>query len=204
MTTWRHFVGGRYTPDRFVQEAKVIGVTRRVAAALAKSMAFGDTVQLLYWRHGRPVLFAEFTITTITLPDKIAAEVARQTGKKVKPSGQNGGQRIVRECGSYKETGTLIIEPDDQLTLSDLVAKAILISKEKGIAPWVMIGGPLKQVFDPVLEVQPAPKFSRGFTRIERSTSTTQYQSTTLKAVEDYQKRRHKARRDLQISFPTF
>lgn len=201
MATWRHYVGGRYTPTKFVDEAKKKGVSRRVTAPIAKSMAFGDTVELLYWQHGKPVHFATFTITTITLPAEIAKEVAQQIGKEYAP-GSLGGEQVTRECGSYKEIGTVLLEPEDQLDMKTLVEKAIQICKEKNVAPWVMIGGHIKEVIEPAQEVLPAPKFSRGFARVESTPPTTLQKSTAVKAVDHYQKRRTKARHDLQIRLP--
>ena len=213
MTIWRHFVGGRYTPEKFVQEARRIGVTRRVAANVAKAMAFGDVVQLLHWRKsGRPVLFAEFTITDIILPAEISAEV-RKKHHRLKVSGGGDGSRIVRECGSYECVGICAIEPDDSLTLKQIAVEAIEIAERLKVSPWFMIGGPLTKVYEPPVEVTPPPKFSRGFTRVDSNQAATAIETAsaqphqpptppTLTTVGNYKRRERKTRLDLQLQLP--
>ena len=206
MATWRHFVGGHYTPGRFIREARRLGVTRRVAANVAKAMAFGDTVELLHWKRGRPVLFAEFTVTDIILPVEISIEV-RKKHRRLKVS---GGSRIVRECGSYEMVGVCAIEPDDGLTLQQIAVEAIEIAERLKLAPWCMIGGPLTKVYKPPVEVSPPPRFSRGFARLDSdqtaaAASAWPRQSPTpptVIAVDGYKRRERKARLDLQLKFP--
>ena len=211
MTTWRHFVGGHYTPGKFIQEARRLGVTRRVAANVARAMAFGDVVQLLHWQRGRPVLFAEFTITDIILPVEISVEV-RKKHHRLKISGGGDGQRIVRECGSYEMVGACAIEPGDNLTLQQIATESIEIAERLKLSSWFMVGGPLTKVYEPPVEVSPPPRFSRGFTRLNPSQAAAiatapawPHQSPTpptLTAVDGYARRRRKTRLDLQLQFP--
>jgi hypothetical protein len=195
MTIWRHFIGGFYTPEKFICEARKDGVSRRVAPGTAKAMTFGDDVQLLYWRNGKPVLIAEFTITTLLTP----AEIGKELGSKPISSGGGESTRVVRACGSYEICGSLVLEADSP-GLGELVSHALEIAGDKGIDLWFMIGGSLSRVYEPAIELDPPPRFSRGFTRFQADEVAQAVLSANMLSVQGYSHRKRKYRKDLQYT----
>jgi hypothetical protein len=195
MTIWRHFVGGFYTPKKFISEAHREGVSRRVAPGIAKAMAFGDLVQLMHWRRGKPALIAEFSITNLLT----SAEIGSELGSCLEPSGGGGNAKVVRACGSYEICGSLVLEADSP-GLGELVSRALEIAEAKGIEPWFMIGGPLSRVYDPPLELDPPPRFSRGFTRLQTDEITQAALPAQVLSVQGYTHRIRKQREDLQYT----
>ena len=191
---WLHYVGGYYTRTSFLREARQHKVTRRVAANIARKMSYGDTVRLLAWNKGKPLLFAEFVIRSITMPEEIAKPLAEELIKDGKARLVSaGGGRVVRECGSYIAGATYAVDVE----LGELVEDAIKLSKEKSIKPSFMISGPLTHVYKPSKLLDPAPPFTRGFIKAEPSEARPG--ETALQEIKCYAKRTHKKRRDLQM-----
>ena len=165
--TWYHYIGGYYqTTNRFVKEAKKLGVTRRAPVQTVRGMNFGDNIILLRYSQGDSYAFAEMTITKITLDNEIADAV----GQKLKDDGraeyQQGGGVVKRDCGEFCIGGTWVVEAD----IAEIMDLASQIAAKQGIKISVMVGGELTRVYDTPQLVTPSPKFTRGFTRIDDQT----------------------------------
>lgn len=63
--TWLHWIGNQYySIESFIEEARLIGVSRRVPAKALKKMKWGDTIFLASKEKGikNPVVFGYFTL----------------------------------------------------------------------------------------------------------------------------------------------
>jgi hypothetical protein len=194
---WQHYVGGFYTPKKFVAEAKKHGISRRVAPNVAKAMAYGDVIKLLDWNNSQPLLFAEFVVSGISMNAEISEELAPeliQEGKARLVS--QGGNTVIRECGSYVASATYEVDVE----LSEVVEKADEIVARLEIKPNYMITGRISRVYDPPEAVEPPPKFSRGFIKTYEPVSDEHGQ--TVQGVIGYDKRTKKQRDDLNARLP--
>jgi hypothetical protein len=203
MARWFHYVGGFYDTDKFIVEAQRLGVSRRIAPQMAKSLKYGDTVGLLkYGGNGIVTIIAEFRVEKLTLDSEIAQEVGAQLVAQGQAHYSEGGKRVVRECGNYETGGTWYVDAD----LSEIVEMASEIAREKGDKLSLLIGGPLIQVLNPPVLLQPAPPFTRGFMRCRDETGFEFEGASEQKMVAliDYRKRKRKRRRDLQMALPAF
>jgi len=189
---WLHYVGGFYSPAKFIAEAKRNGVARRVSPSMAHTMSFGDVVTLLNWRGGEPAAFAAFTITRITLQADIAQMVGDQLAEEGKAHSVAGGGQVVRECGSYDIQAVYAVD----VPLEEIVEKAVQTAKKLGVKCSFMVGGPLSQVFDPPYSVD-AP-FTRGF--IKAGEEANSANDPQIVGIEGYKTRTRKARLDLQLT----
>lgn len=192
-SSWHHFIGGFYkSTDRFIAEARRLGISRRVPAKVARGMHFGDRIVLLRWLgkdpagRGRVEAFAECTITGITLADGIGAEVGRQLADEGRASFDGGGGVVQRDCGFYMVTGGWSVEAD----LPELIERAQAIADERGVELFCMVPGRLDQVYESPALLSPAPAFHRGFSRIADADASFEYQppSGALVLVNGYQK----------------
>ncbi len=194
---WQHYVGGFYSPAKFIAEAKRHGVSRRVAPNIAKSMSFGDTVQLLSWCSGEPAAFAEFLINRITLDHEIAGELGEELIEEGRARlVERGGGFVTRECGSYSVGATYEVDID----LKEVVERAMALAEEKGLPLSFMIAGPLTRTFDPPVELIPPPPFTRGFIRVGRNGEQPALDDPQLVGIESYKRRKQKERRDIQLT----
>lgn len=161
--TWQHFIGGYYSDTgRFVREAQRIGISRRAPAQAVRGMQFGDRLILLrYEGKGRAFAFAEAIITGMTLDHEIAAAVGAELQRRGLASFQEGGGSIERDCGSYFIVGTWTVN----CSWSDVMDIALDVAKAKGETLFVMVNARLRCAYDPITYLDPAPKFTRGFTR---------------------------------------
>lgn len=104
---WFHFIGGYYkSVEKFLTEAKRLGITRRIPVQIARGMNFGDKIILLRWKHKCAMAFAEMIVTNIVLDEGISEQVCQKLAEKgkVKPLrgiGEIKPTTIIRECGSY-------------------------------------------------------------------------------------------------------
>lgn len=150
---WLTFIGGRYTPQKFIAEASKIGVSRRIPRT--SKVEFGDTVILA--RYGSPVYsfaFGEFRVSRLTLEQGTAEQVKVKLFEQGHTVYEGGGDPISmkRECGEY----TVSSRSSTDAALQEI--KEII--KEIDPNAMIMIGGPLVRTFySPLI---PAPKFSRG------------------------------------------
>ena len=165
MTTWNHFVGGSYkNKTRFLQEAKKVGISRRVPANIARGFHFGDRVILLRYHSRKGVeAFGEMVINEIIFPkeitEKIGAELIKSGAIEYRP-GPLGGANVHRECGSYVIMGSYVITSPDY-DIPQLVKMAQELDKENTV--FCMIGGKLMKEYANPVWLDPAPKFTRGF-----------------------------------------
>ena len=160
---WGHYIGKSTYPSdaSFLDEARRIGVSRRVPARIARAMNFGDRVILLRWLgNGRARAFAEMQITGLTLSEDIAARVAEELGDRVRCSGDDRPVHHQRGCGMYTVTTTCVVIG---VTLAEIIDIALRISPK----PFVMLQGRITRVIEPPEEWD-GMRFTRGFFRIER------------------------------------
>jgi len=203
MTQWLHYVGGFYDTDKFIAEAQRLGVSRRIAPNMAKSLRYGDTIGLLKnGANGVVTIIAEFRVEQLTLDSEIAQQVGAQLVAQGRAHFSEGGGRVVRECGNYETGGTWYVDAD----LSEIVEKASGIAEKRGDKFSLLIGGPLIKALEPPVLLQPAPPFTRGFMRCRDETGFEFEGESEQKMVAllDYKKRRRKKRIDLQMALPAF
>jgi hypothetical protein len=113
-TRWMHYIGGYYRSHHaFIREAKVMGISRRIPAQVARGMNYGDTVVLLrYCSKKRVYAFAEMIITGLVLSGDIAQAVGEKLQAQGKATYTAGGGMISRECGSYMIMGTWNVDAE--------------------------------------------------------------------------------------------
>lgn len=196
MTHWEHFVGGYYTPFRFVEEAQREGVQRRVPAALAATFQYGDTVDLLWWDRGHAHRIGAFVVASVTVDDAVAHEVGQALVAQGQASYQPGGGVVVRGCGSYVIAGTWVVTA----SLQDIVNQARTAAAEAGAALKILIGGPLVDVTDPPQPVDSPDHFFRGFRRVGERAAVPDPDDPLVIGMRAYQVRHHKERRDIQLA----
>ena len=119
---WLHYIGGFYSPAKFIAEARRYGVARRVSASIAHSMIYGDIVTLLSWRGGQPVAFAEFAVSRITMQSEVAQMLGQELGQARETHEVGGGGLVVRHCGSYTVEATYVVD----VPLPEVVEKAMV------------------------------------------------------------------------------
>lgn len=208
---WYHYIGGHYTPQSFIAEARVQEVSRRALIGVAKRMAWGDRVIILKCRDSSEpsaLVLGEFVVKRITLMEEVAMEVGQgliEAGRAYFQEG--GGDLIQRACGSYVSCGTFFVDAD----ISEVLDEAAKVAAAKGIDPWVLVGGPLIKVHHPPLVWAPSIPFHRTFTLAEPDqTFSIGYDpvgkawiedleadpGAEILAVRGYQKRRRRRRQD--------
>lgn len=104
---WLHFVGrSYYSMKEFITEAKKLGVSRRISRIAARGMNFGDRILLATWdpRKKHAQVFGSFTVERLSGLSAEALNTLKRRCGAVKVS--DGGNRVVRRCGSYIEGAT--------------------------------------------------------------------------------------------------
>jgi len=194
---WLHYVGGFYTPQKFLTEAKKFGVSRRVAPNVARFMSYGDVIKLLDWNNGQPLLFAEFVISGISMDAEISEQLAPELIKEDKARlVSQGGNTVIRECGSYVTSATYQVD----IGLGEVVEKANEIAARLDIKPNYMLTGRLSCIHNPPIVMDPPPQFSRGF--IKTFEPVRNEHDQTVQGVIGYDKRTRKQRDDLSSRLP--
>ncbi|MEM4297769.1 MAG: hypothetical protein QW815_05315 [Nitrososphaerota archaeon] len=170
--TWLHYVGGKYTPTRFVHEAAQYGFSRRIPFHLLKSLSWGDTILFASWKgsntfkSGKAEIFCQGHITRISIEDPetmtILQQELEQSGKII--SASEAKQLIRRACGYYYAGGSI------KVSASVHEIYTIITTKCPNKPP-VMIMGPITAVFNPPKTIN-AP-FTRSLIRIHTPQSTT-------------------------------
>ena len=181
-----HYVGGRYTPESFVKEAKRSGITRRVAANVAGGFHFGDVVYLAYWNGGQPYIFARFVVTSLILPADLALVTASFTDGVPLPGDP---VHISRECGQFDLMSGYITSKD----IPELVEMATtLANKSELLDPWFMIGGELADEIEPYYIDH---KFAQGYIHI-KDTPPVKVTERAVFGVENYTRDRNRSNDD--------
>jgi len=168
LNTWMTFIGQRYTDEKFIREAQRDGVSRRVPAKLARAMNFGERVICLRWGgSGKVSAFAEFTITSLSLDHSLSQKLGEKLKEQGRANYSDGGGAVQRECGAYFVVGSWRVAED--VTLREIIdlAQEIADSWTNGHGEKItyLIGGALTQVYSVPVLLDPAPKFTRGFTK---------------------------------------
>jgi len=198
---WATYVGGYYTKKKFVEESQRLGVSRRAPASLVKQMCFGDTVMVLDWQRGEPVVFAEFTITGLVLPGAITEKVAEQLEAEGKiKSKSEGGGLVVRECGKYELGSSYEVDADcgEIVTLAEQANEEREEQGEPTIPLEILVQGRLTRIVEPPEMLPDGYPFYRGFSRW--SNGVPEDQTGTVAGQVDYKQRVTKQRRDLQMA----
>lgn len=169
--TWLHFIGGYYkNEEKFIHEARKVGITRRSPAQVVRGMEFGDRLIFLRYANGQAFAFAEGQISGVTFEGDLAKEVGQRlidTGKAEYHSAGDGGMAVSRECGSYIVMGTY----ETTASLKDVMSIAYEIHvkkcKEQGKDEplFVMVNARLVTAYEHPVYLSPSPKFTRGFIR---------------------------------------
>lgn len=198
---WGTYIGGFYTPQKFVEEAKKIGVSRRIPYQQLKGMEYGDVVVCL--KSGKPArAFAAFQVTGISMPADLDAMIRQEMKDRDMIDEEidapaEGGQ-VVRECGSYSMGGGVTLK--EGVTLHDVLAIAephILLREE---CPLFVLG---KLVAEDLSIYAPDLKFVRGFFHLDsslpwyRELVKLPVLAGSLMGIEHYQKRETVERKDL-------
>jgi hypothetical protein len=209
VTTWLHFVGGFYSPEGFISEARELGVSRRATAHVAKRMAWGDRVILLKCLDRsarRALVLGEFTIRGLTLAEDIAGEVCADLLAQGRAIFNGGGGVVKRACGSYECAGTWSVDA----TVEEVMEAAIKAAEKKGVDPWVLVSGPLVKIYRPPYVWVDGPAFHRTFSVAADDLSFEGGMAlekpdpgASVMGVRGYQKREHRRRQDVyrQASF---
>jgi hypothetical protein len=189
MTAWLHYIGGKYTPQKFVIEARKHGVSRRIPARLLKSISWGDKVYCATWegslsknginimegfggesegvgkfKEGRAEIFTMFTIDRIVIEDhEINVAVQRRLREQglIRAVYDAPSRTVRRACGYYVECGSVIVK--DGTTIAQIAEIAFEVAAGRPFS--VMIQGALRKTYAPP-RVLAAP-FTRGLMRIE-------------------------------------
>lgn len=102
MNNWLHFIGRQYySENKFLEESREIGCSRRVALKVLKNMNFGDRVYcvLIRNREKSPVVLGYFTIDRLS---GLTDEIGNVLGSRFNASISDfGGKTIKRGCGIY-------------------------------------------------------------------------------------------------------
>lgn len=186
MTTFLHYIGARYKPERFIAEAEKYGVTRRVAWHRAKKFSFGDRVLLAQWSKGEPYLFAEFAINSIVVEGDAGAETIAHLMEEGLIQGDiiQGDFEVKRECGSYSIVCACRL--DESVTIEELVELCQSTTDE----PWFMVGGPLTKVFDDPVDLDERVGFFRGFKEVGSERDPETSTPSALQVVERYRQKK--------------
>ena len=189
---WAHFVGTRYTPRSFIEEARLYGVSRNLPASQLKGMNYGDIVNLLQWSGEQASLFAQFTVSRVLIRDpeisaKISERLIEEGRARYDDSNSGGGSSVVRECGSYDVSGRVIVD-DKSVTVGELVSMAEEFARELGRKIKFMVGGHISnELKEPVQLGNAGPKFSRGFIRYSTgATFSVAKQEREILSVNNY------------------
>lgn len=172
---WLHYVGGRYTPSSFVDEARKEGVSRRIPLTHLKNVSWGDIVFCAKWEGGRTLVstpqgdkfasnrargyahvFCAFAVERVTFEDALVWKQikARIADRIVETTQLN---RVVRRrCGLYVETEVVKVD----ISIGEIYGIARSIDPKAH----VMIQGPLVGVLEPP-KVLVAP-FARGLIKL--------------------------------------
>lgn len=156
MATWLHFIGKEYYPTRnkFIQEARQYGITRRVSLQVLKQMSWWDRVLLATMDGKSPVVFGEFFIERISGLSQEASEEIRLRLKVEKTS--DGGAIVKRGCGWYITGATYTVEAPIQEMVE------VLLKVENPGQP--MVGGEFHP--RPLVRLKDVP-FRQGFRQFD-------------------------------------
>jgi len=147
MAEWVHYVGERYSPASFIREAEEHGVSRRIPMSQAKACKYGDVVMLMQWNTGKPLAFAEFVISSISLQGNAATQVAQDLINEGRATPSGGDPvTIKRECGEYTAMPAVRVW---NTSIAEICDRAEAVSKSTGEKVWVMIAGNITRVFRP-------------------------------------------------------
>jgi hypothetical protein len=197
------YIGGKYTPAKFIKEANKFGITRRLPANIAKSMNFGDTVLCLQWRGKGipPAVFAAFIINGIVFDGDIQKKVVEKLkaeGKIVQDNSGAAPVHVQRECGDFLMGGGAYVRED--VSIGEIVEIAQAAEGEDqdaaGIAKadkgslWCMVSGTLSKTYLPPRTLNPAPNFTRGFMALPEGMTFAEENADRVDVAEDAAKAR--------------
>ena len=109
--TWLSWVGVKfYSIKSFIQEARDLGVSRRVKPDTLKRMSWGDRIYLATLERGikAPVVFGHFhleKIRGIRLDEETKERLERETGKRIEVVSSDLSLLVKRGCGYCVDGG---------------------------------------------------------------------------------------------------
>jgi len=166
-----HYIGNRtYGIERFVKEAKNIGVSRTLPTTLLKQMEWGQPVLLAVWRRmseeqdrktrekGSALVFGYFTITGLNASNQLV-QIAKKHLNIKGSIEYDGGQLVRRGCGTYSVTATHYIDN----TLKETVEALEKAMEELGMKEKIFATGQFHELEH--FTITPAP-FTRSITYV--------------------------------------
>lgn len=167
MTTFVHTIGGYYRDrKKFIKESREFGVNRRIAVHLLKGFSFGDVVVVLDWNKGEPEAYGQFTVDRLAFQEAVMTALMPRLIEEGQADERPAYGPVVRECGSYVDTGGVTLRPNSPLTLQDLLARAKAIAAELGLAKLeTFIGGTFQAYAEP-FALDEAPPFQMGYWKV--------------------------------------
>lgn len=108
---WLHWIGKQYykTPNRFIKESQMEGITRRVAPKVLAKMNWDENVYCIQAESGKKwgSVFLQYRITRLSgLSPEAQMELEKLYNvQQVSP----GGELVERECGDYITGATYTI-----------------------------------------------------------------------------------------------
>jgi len=185
MKKFLHYVGGNYTPEKFVEEAKRLGITRRVPPSAVRQFSFGDKVVVAYYNSGKPFAFAEFEINGIVLRGEVAQNIIAQLVLEGRCNiNPNSVGSFERECGEYEYA---TFEIDQNVTIHEIAYRAEQYAKQTGAELWFMLGGVLTCVYDEPQKI--SEPFFRGFKLIESDGKAVPHNKAVIIQVDNYERK---------------
>jgi hypothetical protein len=204
-----HFVGGKYTPKSFVQEARRMGWSRNFGIGHTKSLKWDDVI-FFATKHPNVengyIIFAKGLITSISLPAEITSQMEDEGLIEKSSGGGGGGGMEIRECGSYSVSGVCRVSQD--VSIEKLAKRAEEICKEKGFNLKCLVRGYISEAYQtPIVTTQNIPtqgiaKLKREFYLNNPTGHEMPAQESHPKVVftENYKRRKSKSRDDLMRS----
>ncbi|RKY57538.1 MAG: hypothetical protein DRP94_08610 [Candidatus Latescibacterota bacterium] len=172
MSTYLHYVGGLYTPEKFVEEARRIGVSRRIPLRSIRNLKWGDEVLCASWephkavviergeekehsagfKEGKARVFCSFKVTRLFVEDpdtNFVLQTRLRARDKIVSEALEEERRVERECGTYYTSGSITVDASIEEIygiIADINPKAK-----------VMIGGELHREFSPPVVLDGVP-----------------------------------------------
>jgi len=197
MTQWQHYIGGFYTPDKFVEETKRQGASRRCAPNVASAMAYGDLVHCLAWNAGEATCFATLVVHGVSAQEEIARVVATDLAAEGKCREMYSQSNVVvRACGSYVSSVHHVVTAE----LSEVVERLVATGKAMGVKPVLLIRGTLRDVYDPPKALPAGTRFFRGFRKVRGAGEPLRFGSLT--GVSGYRVRSRVKHDDFAVTVP--
>ena len=114
MNFWLHFVGKQYySIESFVEEARTVGVSRRLPLKTLEKMSVGDVVLLAQWDGKKAVLFGGFEVHGVSgIPGDVTKKLVEKLPVKHVEMFEEP-VKVEKGCGEYYVTQIVSFETLD-------------------------------------------------------------------------------------------